>query len=71
MKSINKEFPDERLYAVKTDDVPWYADFVNYLASNVIPPELNYPQKKKFFSDVKHYLWDDPYLYKHCPDQII
>ena len=71
VQPINEKFPDERLYAVKTDDVPWYTDFVNYLASNVIPPELNYQLKKKLFSDVKHYLWDDPYLYKHCPDQII
>ena len=43
---INEDVPDERLYAVKTDDVPRYADFVSYLASNVIPPELNYQQKK-------------------------
>ena len=71
VQPINKEFPDERLYAVQTSDAPWYADFVNYLASNIIPLELNYQQKKKFFSDVKHYLWDEPYLYKHCSDQII
>ena len=37
VQPINEEFPDERLYVVKTDDVPWYADFVNYLASNIIP----------------------------------
>ena len=40
---------------MKTDDVPWYANFVNYVASNIIPPELNYQQKKKFFSDVKFF----------------
>nr|GEX34509.1 reverse transcriptase domain-containing protein [Tanacetum cinerariifolium] len=28
-------------------------------------------QKKKFFKDVKHYLWDDPYLFRICTDQII
>nr|GEV78027.1 DNA-directed DNA polymerase [Tanacetum cinerariifolium] len=28
-------------------------------------------QKKKFFKDVKHYFWDDPYLFKICADQII
>nr|GEV31101.1 reverse transcriptase domain-containing protein [Tanacetum cinerariifolium] len=28
-------------------------------------------QKKKFFKDVKHYLWDDPYLFRICVDQII
>ena len=62
VQSINEEFSNERLYVVQTNDAPWYADFVNYLASNIIPPELNYQQTKKFFSDVKHYLWDDPYL---------
>nr|GEW15601.1 ribonuclease H-like domain-containing protein [Tanacetum cinerariifolium] len=28
-------------------------------------------QKKKFFKDVKHYFWDDPYLFKICADQMI
>nr|GEZ13919.1 reverse transcriptase domain-containing protein [Tanacetum cinerariifolium] len=28
-------------------------------------------QKKKLFKDVKHYFWDDPYLFRICADQII
>nr|GEX45109.1 reverse transcriptase domain-containing protein [Tanacetum cinerariifolium] len=28
-------------------------------------------QKKKYFKDVKHYFWDDPYLFKICTDQVI
>ena len=32
---------------------------------------MTYQQKKKFFSDVKHYYWEDPYLYKLCADQVI
>nr|GEU89618.1 reverse transcriptase domain-containing protein [Tanacetum cinerariifolium] len=28
-------------------------------------------QKKKFFKDVKHYFWDDPYLFQICANQII
>nr|GEZ88755.1 reverse transcriptase domain-containing protein [Tanacetum cinerariifolium] len=28
-------------------------------------------QKNKFFKDVKHYFWDDPYLFKSCADQVI
>nr|GEZ59752.1 DNA-directed DNA polymerase [Tanacetum cinerariifolium] len=28
-------------------------------------------QKKKIFKDVKHYFWDDPYLFRICADQII
>ncbi|GKB26621.1 reverse transcriptase domain-containing protein [Tanacetum coccineum] len=27
--------------------------------------------KNKFFKDVKHYFWDDPYLFKICADQVI
>nr|GEW83918.1 reverse transcriptase domain-containing protein [Tanacetum cinerariifolium] len=32
---------------------------------------LTSQQKKKFFKDVKHYLWDDPYLFRIYADQII
>nr|GEX23534.1 reverse transcriptase domain-containing protein [Tanacetum cinerariifolium] len=28
-------------------------------------------QKSKFFKDVKHYFWDDPFLFKICTDQVI
>ncbi|GKG14668.1 hypothetical protein Tco_0354268, partial [Tanacetum coccineum] len=27
-------------------------------------------QKRKFFKDVKHYFWDDPFLFKICADQV-
>ncbi|GKE62467.1 reverse transcriptase domain-containing protein, partial [Tanacetum coccineum] len=28
-------------------------------------------QKMKFFKDVKHYFWDDPYLFRICADHVI
>ncbi|GKA92766.1 reverse transcriptase domain-containing protein [Tanacetum coccineum] len=28
-------------------------------------------QKKKFFKDVKHYFWDDTYLFRICADQVV
>ncbi|KAL9335005.1 hypothetical protein Peur_072186 [Populus x canadensis] len=26
--------------------------------------------KRKFLNEVKNFYWDDPYLFKYCPDQI-
>lgn len=68
-QTIHDEFPDERLFEVTT--LPWYADIVNYLSSKFLPPHLNYQQKKKFFSDLKYFLWEDPLLFKICADGII
>ncbi|GKD82162.1 reverse transcriptase domain-containing protein [Tanacetum coccineum] len=28
-------------------------------------------QKRKFFKDVNHYFWEDPFLFKICADQVI
>ena len=69
---VNDEFPDEKLLAIEEKKaVPWFADFVNYLAAKVIPPEFNYQQKKRFFAHLKRYYWEEPILYRHCADQVI
>lgn len=65
---INEKFPDEQLFSIQ--EGPWFADIANYLAKRVLPPGMSY-QKRKKFSDLKHYFWEDPFLYKHCADQII
>nr|GEU87836.1 reverse transcriptase domain-containing protein [Tanacetum cinerariifolium] len=53
-----------------TED-PWYADYINFLVSKIIPHGLTYHLRKKFLSDVEHYICDDPYLFKSYPDGII
>jgi len=51
--------------------VPWYVDIVNYLVTRTLPSDLTRAQKDKIKSDAKYYVWDDPYLWKHCSDQVI
>nr|GFB05266.1 reverse transcriptase domain-containing protein [Tanacetum cinerariifolium] len=50
---------------------PWFADNTNYHTGNFIVKGMTSQQKNKFFKDVKHYFWDDPYPFKICADQII
>nr|GEV40559.1 reverse transcriptase domain-containing protein [Tanacetum cinerariifolium] len=49
----------------------WFTDFANYHAGNFIVKGMSSQQKNKFFKDVKRYLWDDPFLFKICADQVI
>ncbi|XP_057250009.1 uncharacterized protein LOC130591109 [Beta vulgaris subsp. vulgaris] len=67
---IREEFPDEQLMVLGCLH-PWYADIVNFLVSNCFPPHFSKAQKDKLKSDAKHYVWDGPYLWKHCADQIV
>ncbi|GJV98937.1 reverse transcriptase domain-containing protein [Tanacetum coccineum] len=53
------------------DNAPWFADFANYHAGNFMIKWMSSQQKRKFFKDVKHYFWDDPFLFKICADQVI
>ena len=66
---IVETFPDEQLMFITV--APWFADIVNYLVTKQIPSHWSKHDKNKFFSEVKHFFWDDPYLFKYCPDQII
>ncbi|GJS02491.1 reverse transcriptase domain-containing protein [Tanacetum coccineum] len=73
-KEITKTFPLETLGMVTfrgDASTPWFADFANYHAGNFVVKGMSSQQKKKFFKDVKHYFWDDPYLFKVCADQVI
>nr|GEZ94552.1 reverse transcriptase domain-containing protein [Tanacetum cinerariifolium] len=70
-KDINENFPLETLGSLTSNNTPWFADIANFYAGNFIKKGLTSQQKKKFFKDVKHYFWDDPYLFCICADQII
>ncbi|GJR15838.1 reverse transcriptase domain-containing protein [Tanacetum coccineum] len=73
-KEINETFPLETLNMVTfrgDSSTPWFADFANYHAGNFVIKGMSSQQKNKFFKDVKHYFWDDPYLFKICADQMI
>ncbi|GJX51031.1 reverse transcriptase domain-containing protein [Tanacetum coccineum] len=50
---------------------PWFADIANYHAGNLFVKGMSSQQKKKFFKDVRHYFWDDPYLFRIGADQVI
>ncbi|GJV05396.1 reverse transcriptase domain-containing protein [Tanacetum coccineum] len=73
-KEINETFPLETLNTVTSHDnqnTPWFADIANYHAGNFLIKGMSTQQKRKFFKDIKHYFWDDPYLFRTCADQII
>ncbi|CAN6562567.1 unnamed protein product [Malus baccata var. baccata] len=67
---ISETFPDEQLMSIQVSE-PWYADLVNFWVSKHIPSTLNRNQRDKLKKDARFYVWDDPYLWKFCPDQIV
>ncbi|GKD52646.1 reverse transcriptase domain-containing protein [Tanacetum coccineum] len=73
-KEITKTFPLETLRMVTfrgESNTSWFTDIENYHAGNFIVKGMSSQQKKKFFKDVKHYFWDDPYFFRICADQVI
>ncbi|XP_076896089.1 uncharacterized protein LOC143548934 [Bidens hawaiensis] len=70
---INDNFPHEFLMHIETrdEDHPWFADIANFLTSGIVLKGLTHQKKKKFFSDVKHYFWEDPYLFRVGADQLV
>ncbi|XP_075515330.1 uncharacterized protein LOC142549969 [Primulina tabacum] len=47
---IRDDFPDEQLFEIT--NLPWYADFVNYLSSKFIPPPFYISAKEKVFREL-------------------
>ncbi|GJS90437.1 reverse transcriptase domain-containing protein [Tanacetum coccineum] len=72
-KEITETFPLETLSVLtyKDQSTPWFADFANYHAGKFIKKGMSTQEKNKFFKDVKHYFWDDPFLFKTLFDKQI
>ncbi|GJU42571.1 reverse transcriptase domain-containing protein [Tanacetum coccineum] len=74
IEEIADEFPDEHLMILKAemnDDEPWYADYVNYIVGKTVPPKWTPGKRRKFFSQVKNYFWDEPYAFWLCPNNVM
>ena len=65
---ISETFPDEQLMHIVHNPAPWFADIVNYLVTGQMPLHWGIQDKFKFFSMVKYFFWDDPCLFKYCPN---
>ncbi|KAM1152014.1 hypothetical protein EV1_034327 [Malus domestica] len=63
---ILETFPDGQLRSLEVSE-PWYADLV----TKQVPSTLDKYKHDKIINDARFYVWDDPYLWKYCPDQII
>ncbi|GKB62871.1 hypothetical protein Tco_0919057 [Tanacetum coccineum] len=50
---VDDNFPREILMEINTEDDPWFADFANYLASDIIPKGMTY-QQNNFFSQTSN-----------------
>ncbi|GJT28745.1 reverse transcriptase domain-containing protein [Tanacetum coccineum] len=61
---VDDNFPGKTLMEITTRDIPWFADFANYLVGDIMPKGMMYQQKNKFFSDLKNYFREDLYLFK-------
>ncbi|GJT26067.1 hypothetical protein Tco_0906342 [Tanacetum coccineum] len=73
-REIVDKFLDENLMVLISnfnDDEPWYANFVNYIVGKVVPPNWTFKKRKRFFSQVKTYFWEEPYAFKLCADNIM
>ncbi|KAI3749744.1 hypothetical protein L2E82_20360 [Cichorium intybus] len=68
-ETIREDFPDEQLFSVQ--QLPWFANLVNYFVTGKTPPHWTTQQKRYFFSQTKQYLWEDPDLFKIGADQVI
>lgn len=66
---IRDDFPDEHLLSITS--LPWFSHIVNYLVAGEILVDWSAKDKRKFMIEVRNFYWDDPFLFKYCPDQIL
>ncbi|XP_075107036.1 uncharacterized protein LOC142180018 [Nicotiana tabacum] len=67
---IKENFPNEQLFVVTAGEVPWYTNFINYLASGDMSSDLE-PHAKKNLRCMRSYVWDESFLFKSCTDKLM
>lgn len=50
---IEDSFPDNHLMDVSQYLIAWFPDFANYIASDLVPSDLTFHQRKKSIHDIK------------------
>nr|GEX54124.1 reverse transcriptase domain-containing protein [Tanacetum cinerariifolium] len=72
-ETIKKKLTKALILVVPDWNIPFelMCDASDFAIGAVLGQRMSSQQKKKFFKDVKHYFWDDPYLFRICADQII
>ncbi|RDY12394.1 Tf2-9, partial [Mucuna pruriens] len=66
---IRYEFPYEQLLHITTPT--WFADICNFVAASQFPPKASRLYRERLQNDTKHYIRDDPYLWRLYNDQFI
>ncbi|RDX80206.1 Retrovirus-related Pol polyprotein, partial [Mucuna pruriens] len=66
---IRDNFSNEELLQIAQSQ-PWFADICNFLVASTFPLGASRGYKAKLESEAKYYVWDDPYLWRFCNDQI-
>ncbi|RDX65179.1 putative mitochondrial protein, partial [Mucuna pruriens] len=67
---IRDEFFDEQILQLK-HVIPLYANIYNFLVASTYPQGASKADNERLESDAKYYIWDDPYLWRLCNDQIM
>nr|GEV38133.1 reverse transcriptase domain-containing protein [Tanacetum cinerariifolium] len=70
-KEINELFPLKTLNMVSFRGNSSTPTLQTTMRGISLSRECHPNKKNKFFKDVKHYFWDDPFLFKICADQVI
>ena len=75
MKKYKKRSPFEMLFQMNNfffiTKLSWYKHIVNYLVIGSILETWTTQDRRKFFVEVRNFYWDDLYLFKYCPNQIL
>ena len=53
---IRKHFLDEQLLVLELLELPWYADYVNYLVRGLFPPCATTHQMKRLINNARFYI---------------